>query len=242
MPQRRRQQPDRAAAIAAQQQAEMQAEQDMALINALRAWHRYQHGDESGAIEDVEAGVEVPEEMAALLEASMKAHEDFEVLTAVAEDYGHDSDMFDDAAAQYLSSLGDLCEASAQMQEPAEDEGEYEEEAPQRRAPSTRGTPQQGRPAQGRGAQGRPQGKGGGKGAPKSGGMPRAQAVRAAAAANGVQAGGLRGGVHTGADGMPNPNEVLPPAGSPMDLGKISGLPPSIGAGSWGGVGKASGG
>lgn len=215
-----------------QQRYDEAAQQDMALIDALRAWHRYQHGDESGAMEDVEAGVDVPEEMAALLEAAMKAHEDFEVLTAVAEDYGHDSDVFDDAAAQYLSSLGVLCEASAAMQEPVE-----EEQAPpqqQRRGPPTRGAPQQGRPAQGRGAQGRPQGKG----APKAGGMPRAQAVRTAAAGNGVPAGGLRG-VPTGADGMPNPNEVLPPAGSPMDLGKISGLPPSIGAGSWGGVGKA---
>jgi hypothetical protein len=225
MPQRRRrqpQQPDRAAAIEEQRQL---AQQELDLIDALRAWHRFQHGDESGAMMDVENGVEVPEEMAALLAAAAVAHEDYEVLTAVAEDYGHDSDMFDDAATTYLSSLGKLCEASAAMQP------EEEEEAPPASAGVRRG------PGQGRGAQGRPQGKGGV--APKAAGMPRAAAVRAAAAANGVPAGGLRGGVPTGADGMPNPQEVLPPAGSPMDLGKISGLPPSIGAGSWGGVGKA---
>lgn len=104
---------------------------DKPLIDALRAWHRWEHGDQVGAMHDAEAGVEVPEEMIEVFEAQELAATAYEAMEEAAEDFGYDSPEFERRAALWAEAIRRLAETL---------EGPDEEPAP---APAARPGKQQ---------------------------------------------------------------------------------------------------
>jgi len=94
---------------------------DQQLVDALRAWHRWEHGDQVGAMQEAAAGVDVPDEWRHVFEAQEVAATAWNHLNRCAQQYGYASPEFHEAAQMWSLSIQDL---TAALQDPGEAEPE----------------------------------------------------------------------------------------------------------------------
>ncbi len=196
------------------------------LIDAFRAWHRWEHGDRVGALGEARQGIEVPEEWRDVFEAQADLVAAYENAEDAAEEHGHDSEEFQQAAELWTRAVTNLAEVMGQAQE-----SEGEDEPP----PARGGGRGQGQ-GQGQGAGGRGGGGGGGGGSGGRGGggggvdpllkppaMTRASMGIGPATQKAAQRSGRLGGVVNNGQSLGDGVTM-----GPIDSASIRDLPPSM--------------